>query len=283
MNSMSSPVSAEEAALAEERGSKKCALGRPSVLYACRLALLIAMLVIWQAMSGTLVPEFFISRPSAIFERLHEWAVDGSLFYNGAITAAEALLGFLIGSACGLFLAILLGRSALLSGVLNPFIMAFYSLPKVALAPLFILWIGIGFPMKVILTATIVFFLVFLNTYTGVCSVSRELVAIVKLMGATEGQVLRKVVIPSALTWMFAGLRISVPYALIGAIVGELMASNRGLGSMLISAQGQFDTAGVFGALIAISALSFLLNAAVKFAEVKSMPWQTKNAEEIRI
>jgi NitT/TauT family transport system permease protein len=192
-------------------------------------------------------------------------------------------LGFLIGSACGLILAILLGRSRLLSDVLNPFVMAFYSLPKVALAPLFILWVGIGFPMKVILTATIVFFLVFLNTYAGVRDVSRELVAIVKLMGATESQVLRKVVVPSALTWMFAGLRISVPYALIGAIVGELMASNRGLGAMLISAQGQFDTAGVFAALIAISTLSFLLNAAVKFAEVKSMPWQTVNSDDIRI
>jgi NitT/TauT family transport system permease protein len=283
MISMSSPIKAEEAALAAEPGSAKRAPGRPVMVNAYRLMLLIVLLVIWQTAAGTLVPEFFISRPSAIFERLYEWAADGSLFYNGAITAAEALLGFLIGSACGLVLAIFLGRSKLLSDVLNPFIMAFYSLPKVALAPLFILWIGIGFPMKVILTATIVFFLVFLNTYAGVRDVSRELIAIVKLMGATEGQVLRKVVIPSALTWMFAGLRISVPYALIGAIVGELMASNRGLGAMLISAQGQFDTAGVFAALIAISALSFLLNAAVKFAEVKSMPWQTANSDDIRI
>src|SRR3546814_7195594 len=122
---------------------------------------------------------------------------------------------------------------------LDPFIMAFYSLPKGALAPLFILWIGIGMDMKIVLTAAIVFFLVFLNTYTGVRNVSRELIAILNLMGANEPQVLTKVVLPSAVTWVFAGLRISVPYALIGAIVGELMASNRGLGYLLVQAQGQ--------------------------------------------
>src|SRR5690606_14130752 len=149
---------------------------------------------------------------------------------------------------------------------------------KVALAPLFILWIGIGMDMKIVLTAAIVFFLVFLNTYTGVRNVSRELVAILYLMGAGERHVLTKVVLPSAVTWVFAGLRISVPYALIGAIVGELMASNRGLGALLVQSQGQFDTAGVFAALIAIMILAFALNTAVKRDEVKVMPWKSGEA-----
>jgi NitT/TauT family transport system permease protein len=152
--------------------------------------------------------------------------------------------------------------------------MTIYSLPKVALAPLFILWIGIGMDMKVIFTAMIVFFLVFLNTYTGVRNVSRELISILRLMGANERQVLQRVVLPSAITWVFAGLKISVPYALIGAIVGELMASNKGLGALLVRAQGEFDTAGVFASLVAIMFLAVMSNGLVKLLERKLMPWK---------
>lgn len=253
-------------------------------MVAIRIALLCTLMIIWELAAGTVVPEFFISRPSAIFGRLSEWVMDGSFFYHAGITASEALLGFLLGATVGLFVGVLLGRAQLLAEVLDPFIMAFYSLPKIALAPLFILWIGIGMTMKVTLTATIVFFLVFLNTYSGVRNVSQELVAIVRLMGAKERHILTKVVLPSALTWVFAGLRISVPYALIGAIVGELMASNKGLGALLVSAQGQFDTAGVFAALIGITALSYLLNVAVKYAERRSMRWKNVDRDdEVRI
>lgn len=244
-----------------------------------RLALLAAFLIAWELASGPLVKEFFVSKPSAIFHTLFEWIADGSLFYHAGITATEAFAGFLIGGAIGMAVGVLLGRSEFLAQLLDPFIMAFYSLPKVALAPLFILWIGIGMDMKIVLTAAIVFFLVFLNTYTGVRNVSRELIAILNLMGAEERHVLTKVVLPSAVNWVFAGLRISVPYALIGAIVGELMASNRGLGFLLTSSQGQFDTAGVFAALIAIMTLAFILNTAVKFAETKAMPWKSAEAD----
>lgn len=244
-----------------------------------RLGLLAAILIGWELASGRLVAEFFISRPSAIFETLYNWVADGSLFYHAGITATEAFLGFVIGGAIGMAVGLLLGRSQFLAQLLDPFIMAFYSLPKVALAPLFILWIGIGMKMKIVLTAAIVFFLVFLNTYTGVRNVSRELIAILNLMGARERHVLTKVVLPSAVTWVFTGLRISVPYALIGAIVGELMASNRGLGALLVQAQGQFDTAGVFAALIAIMVLAFILNTAVKYAEIKVMPWKSAEAD----
>jgi NitT/TauT family transport system permease protein len=162
-----------------------------------------------------------------------------------------------------------------LADIFDPFIMMFYSLPKVALAPMFILWFGIGIDMKIYLTATIVFFLVFLNTYAGVRAVSREQIAILRLMGATEADILRKVVVPSAITWVFNGLRLSVPYALIGAIVGELIASNKGLGYLLADASGQFDTAAMFAALLAIMALALLLNIAVKWVEKRAMPWKS--------
>jgi NitT/TauT family transport system permease protein len=244
-----------------------------------RAAMLVAFVAFWQYASGRLVAEFFVSSPSRIAFRLWKWLQGGDLFFHMGITAAEALLGFVFGSLAGIAVGVLLGRREFLAKLLDPFILTIYSLPKVALAPLFILWIGIGMDMKVIFTATIVFFLVFLNTYTGVRNVSKELVSILKLMGANERQVLQKVVLPSAIAWVFAGLRISVPYSLIGAIVGELMASNRGLGALLVRAQGEFDTAGVFAALIAIMALAVISNGLVKVAERRLMPWKQVESE----
>lgn len=251
--------------------------GPRMILY--RLILAAAIILAWQFASGTLVAEFFISKPTKILEALQRQVTGGSLFFHMGITATEALSGFAIGASAGVTAGVLLGRIPFLSDLLQPFILAFYSLPKIALAPLFILWIGIGIWMKIVLTATVVFFLVFLNTFTGVRSVSRELVAILKLMGASERHVLFKVVLPSAIAWVFAGLRISVPYALIGAIVGELIAANRGLGFVLASATGQFDTAGVFSALLVIMAMAFVLNTAVRLAERWLMPWKTSESE----
>lgn len=239
-----------------------------------RVAILVAILLSWQLASGRLIAEFFISKPTDVVQILFRWISNGDLFYHAAITAFEAFLGFSLGAAIGISIGLFLGRAQKIAEVIDPFIMAFYSLPKLALAPLFILWFGIGLEMKIVLTATICFFLVFLNTYTGVRSVSREMVAILKLMGANERHVITKVVIPSAITWVFAGLRISVPYALIGAVVGELMASNRGLGFLLSSSAADFNTAGVFAALAAIVTLAALLNYGVSIAARLAMPWE---------
>jgi NitT/TauT family transport system permease protein len=249
-----------------------------------RALLLVAILAVWEFASGPLIPTFMISKPSLIFDVLLEWTEDGRIFFHAAITAVEAFSGFVVGSILGMTIGLLLGRIEALAKVIEPFIVAFNSLPKIALAPLFILWFGIGLDMKVALTATIVFFLVFYNTYTGVKAVSPELEAIMKLMGAKEIDVLKKVVIPSAVTWVFAGLRISVPYALIGAIVGELIAANRGLGFLLSSSAGQFQTAGVFAALVAITLLSFMLNALVDVLANKTTPWlREQDAREFSI
>jgi len=248
-------------------------------IWILRALFLVFVLGSWELASGRLASEFFISRPSLIYDQFMTWLWRGTIFYHGAITLIEAVAGFFLGGTIGMIMGIWLGRAHTTAEVLDPFIMMFYSLPKVALAPLFVLWFGIGIEMKIYLTATIVFFLVFLNTYTGVRSVSRELVAILKLMGASERHVMFKVVIPSAITWVFTGLRLSVPYALIGAIVGELIASNRGLGYLLANSAGQFDTTGVFAALIAIMIMAFFLNATVKGVEIKAMPWRDNNAK----
>lgn len=260
-------------------GSRGRPMGRRLKLHLYRLALLVVVIGAWQAASGTIVPEFFISKPTAILASLRAQILTGNLFFHIGITATEAFVGFVLGACAGVAVGVALGRFHFLADLLQPFILAFYSLPKIALAPLFILWIGIGMNMKIVLTGTVVFFLVFLNTFTGVRSVSKELEAILHLMGASERHVLAKVVLPSAITWVFAGLRISVPYALIGAIVGELIASNRGLGFVLANASGQFDTAGVFAALIVIMMLAFILNALVRVAEMKLMPWRSADSQ----
>ncbi len=243
-------------------------------LWALRAAVLAALLVAWEAASGRVISMFFLSRPSLIAVKFWQILMDGTLLNHMAITTGEAVSGFVIGGTAGALIGLALGRSKLLAETLDPFIVAFYSLPKVALAPMFILWFGVGYSMRILFTAIIVLFLVFLSTYTGVRNVSRELVTVFRLMGANERHLLRMVIVPSAFSWIFAGLRLSVPYALIGAIVAEILAGNAGLGYLVEHAAAQFDTAGVFAALAGVMVLALTLNYAVRLLERWVMPWR---------
>jgi sulfonate transport system permease protein len=243
-------------------------------LLAFRLLVLAAILALWEFASGRLISLFFLSRPSLIAAKFWTILIDGTLLTNMAITTGEAVSGFVIGGAAGALIGLVLGRSRMLAETLDPFIVAFYSLPKVALAPMFILWFGVGYQMRILFTAVIVLFLVFLSTYTGVRNVSRELVTVFRLMGANERHLLRMVIVPSAFSWIFAGLRLSVPYALIGAIVAEILAGNAGLGYLVEHAAAQFDTAGVFAALAGVMLLALTLNYAVRQLERWVMPWR---------
>jgi NitT/TauT family transport system permease protein len=243
-----------------------------------RIALVVAVIGLWQLSSGRFVNPLFIASPATVASRLWDLTISGKLIYHASFTAFHALAGFALGAVVGMAAGVLLGRMERLALVLDPFLMGFYSMPKIALAPLFILWFGVGSEMKILFVAMIVFLLVFLNTYAGVKQVSREQVTILKLMRASEAQILRKVVLPSAVTWMFIGLRLSVPYALIGAIMGEMLASNRGLGYVMADATSQFDTAGAFAGLVAIIAMGLLLNAAVRVAERLAMPWNASDS-----
>jgi NitT/TauT family transport system permease protein len=242
-------------------------------LLAGRLGLIAALLAMWEISARTFADEFFVSRPMVIGVKFAELITSGRLFFHGGITVVETLAGFLMGAAFGFVVGLLLGRNEGLARLLDPILVAINSLPKVALAPLFIMWFGIGIGMKINLTATIVFFLVFINTYHGVRNVNPELVDILRLMGARERHIVTKVIVPSALQWVFAGLQLSVPYALIGAVVGEMMAANRGLGYLLADAAGQLDTGGVFAALLGVIGLALLLQAAVRMFEKRLMPW----------
>lgn len=243
-------------------------------VYMFRLVTLGILLTAWELISGTLVSPFFISSPSDIGAKFWQLLIHGALIRHMLVTASEALVGFIVGGLAGAVTGLIFGRSEIISKIFDPFFVAFYSMPKVALAPLFILWFGIGYEMRILFTAVIVFFLVFLNTYTGVRSVSRELVTVFRLMGARERNLMRMVVLPSAFVWVFAGLRLSVPYALIGAIVAEMLAANSGLGYLVESGAAQFDTGSVFAALLGVMILALLLNTLVRLLEKMAMPWR---------
>ena len=236
--------------------------------------LLAAILLAWQIASGTVISEIWISKPSLIFAQLYAWINSGEIFFHAWITIQETVLGFIIGAVSGCVVGLVLGQAERVATILEPFIMAVYSLPKVALAPLFIVWFGIGIQMKIALAALIVFFLVFFNTFSGVRNVDRELIDTLRLMGASKFQLIQKVMLPSALTWIFTGLKISVPYALIGAIVGEVIASNRGLGFLVQSSANQYAIAGVFAALFVIMIVSMIMNVGINTLEHRYTHWK---------
>jgi len=240
----------------------------------CQVVLGLALLLLWQGVSGRLVDNFFISNPLDVGRRLVGWIADRSLFLHIWATVYATIMGFVAGAVIGVVLGIWLGVSPFTSRLLNPYLNALNALPKVALAPLFVLWFGLGIESKIALAAVLVLFLVFLNTYAGVREVDQDLIDGARLMKATRVQVITKVIIPSAMSWVFAGLKISVPYALIGAVLGEMIAANRGLGYLVQFSGSQFDSAGVFAVLIVIALLAVALNFLVEIVQHRMQQWR---------
>jgi NitT/TauT family transport system permease protein len=240
----------------------------------CQVVLGLVLLLLWQGASGRLVDNFFISNPLDVARRLIGWIADGSLFLHIWATVYATVMGFVAGAVIGVVLGIWLGVSPFTSQLLNPYLNALNALPKVALAPLFVLWFGLGIESKIALAAVLVLFLVFLNTYAGVREVDQDLIDGARLMKATRVQVITKVIIPSAMSWVFAGLKISVPYALIGAVLGEMIAANRGLGYLVQFSGSQFDTAGVFAVLLVIALLAVALNFLVEIVQHRMQQWR---------
>lgn len=243
-------------------------------LQAKRIALAAAMIVAWELIARAFGLQFYVSEPSLIVQRLASWVSDGTLLHHTWITLVETVVGFVVGAFFGIVAGLLMGRATATDAVLAPFLTGFYSLPKVALAPLFVLWFGIELKMKIIFVGIVVFFPVFLNTYAGVRNVGRELISILRLMGARERQLVSKVILPSAIVWVFVGLRLSIPYALIGALIAEMLASNQGLGYLVSSSSAMFDTASTMAALVVVVAIALCMNAAVRIAEQRLLPWR---------
>jgi NitT/TauT family transport system permease protein len=235
----------------------------------------VAAVALWEALvSAGAIDAFFVSRPTAIARRMWMWSGDGTIWRHLATTLEESLLGLLIGSALGIALGFWFGRSPRLAAIFDPYITMLNAVPRIVLAPLFLLWFGLGIWSKVALAVTLVFFVMFFSTYQGVRDADRVLVDNVRMLGASPRQLVRHVLVPSALTWIFSSLQASLGFAMVGAVVGEYLGSTRGLGYVIAQAEGTFDTTGVFAGMTVLAVVVVIVSAAVSRLERWLLRWK---------
>jgi NitT/TauT family transport system permease protein len=229
-----------------------------------RLAVLVGSLGAWEvSIRMKWLDAYLFSSPSAIGQRLVELAQNGKLQAHVYITAWETLLAFVIGAVFGIVLGMTLALSPRTTSVLDPFLVAVNGLPRAALAPLFVVWFGIGIASKVAVGASIVLFVCLFATYHGMRNTDAVLVQAIKALGATPRQILLKVELPFAVPWIVAGLKTSVAMALIGVVIGEFIAASRGLGWYIAYSGGTFDTTGVMAGLIVLGVMAVALDTLV--------------------
>jgi NitT/TauT family transport system permease protein len=224
-----------------------------------RCALIAALLVAWEFLSGPVIPRFWISSPSAIGKLLFAWITTGYLWPHLWATLLALGMGFAAGAAAGILVGLALGFFPRADRVLSPFFAAIYSVPNVALAPLFIVLFGIGLESKVALVALTVFLLVLYSTIDGVRDVDVDQTNAMRLMGAKRTEIAAKLMVPSALPWIFNGMRLAVRYAFAAVIVAELMAANKGIGFLVEHYAGNFNATGVFAAIAVLVVCSILM------------------------
>ncbi|QQO16658.1 ABC transporter permease [Bradyrhizobium diazoefficiens] len=249
-------------------------------LLALQMLVAIVCLVLWQVLSTVpvfgkiLLPPFFFSNPVDVFEQIIKWFASGVIWNHLWITLVESLLAFVIGSAGGVLVGFWFARQPLVAAVFDPYVKMVNALPRVVLAPIFALWLGLGIWSKVALGVTLVFFIVFFNVYQGVKEVSRTVLDNGRMLGMSERQLMQHVYWPSALSWMFSSLHTSVGFAVVGAVVGEYLGSAAGLGYLIQQAEGVFDVAGVFAGMFVLSAFVILIDFGVTLMERKLLVWR---------
>lgn len=231
-------------------------------------------LLVWEFLGAYAFDPFWSSRPSLIGERLWHLAKRGDLTWHMSATLTEAGLGLALGSVVGVSLGLLMARYTRAARITEPLFMGLYSLPRVALAPLFILWFGIGLQAKVMMSFSMVVFVFVLNVLEGVRALDRDPIDLMKTMGASNRYIVRRVLLPAILTWIIASFRISVGLALIGALVGELIGSSRGLGWYIERSAGQLDTTGVFTGIIVLVAIAMVANNIVALVSNRLTRWR---------
>jgi NitT/TauT family transport system permease protein len=242
---------------------------------AWQIGLFVAFLALWEYASERWISQLLVSRPTKIWETIVKWTLDGTFAKNVWVTIQATLMGFGLGAVLGMVFGYVMASWARIGQILEPFVTALYTLPRLALAPLFLMWFGLGMEFRVAFSATIVFFLVYYNTYFGVKEVSAELLAAVRIMGANRMQLAMRVVIPSALLWVTTGLKISVPYALVGVVVAEMLASDAGIGFLLAKSSAQFAAYGTFAAIAALLVISLALDWLLTALTSRALRWKS--------
>jgi NitT/TauT family transport system permease protein len=255
-----------------------------------QLGLFAALLAAWYVLtSPTLLPPlyfddpnkaaFFFGEPLKVAGRIWDWFSSGFIYPHLWVTLVETALAFVIGTVLGLVIGLWLALSPTASALLDPYLKAVNSMPRVILAPIFAMWFGLDMGSKVALGVTLVFFIVFFNVYQGVREVSHTVLANARMLGANERQLLRHVYVPSAMSWVFASLHNSVGLAFVGAVVGEYLGSSRGVGYLILQAEGAFDINTVMAGILVLTAFALALDAGVGRIERRLMRWQPAAGE----
>ncbi len=266
------------------------ALRRRLIVNGLRLLLLVIIIGGWglgaRLYTATKVgiDPFFWGQPSGVWEQLVTWVTQGTsqgpLWEQIAVTLEEAIIGFAIGVVLGVVFGIVLGRNQFLADVFSPYIKAANSIPRVMLAPLFLIGFGLGMQSKVALAVVLVFFIVFFNAFQGVREVDRNLLANAHILGASNRQLSTHVIIPSALSWILASLHVSFAFALVGAVVGEFIGGIQGVGLMVQVAGANFNANGVFASIVILAVVALLAEALVTWLENRLVRWRPNQAAE---
>jgi NitT/TauT family transport system permease protein len=255
-------------------------------LLAMQIAVAVIGIALWYLLStypvfGHIVlPPFFFSNPVDVFTQVIDWFATGVIWKHLAITLWESILAFVIGSLGGVLVGFWFARKPLVAAVFDPYVKMANALPRVVLAPIFTLWLGLGIWSKVALGVTLVFFIVFFNVYQGVKEVSLVVRDNGRMLGMSERQLMRHVYWPSALSWMFSSLHTSVGFAVVGAVVGEYLGSAAGLGYLIQQAEGVFDVAGVFAGMFVLSIFVVLIDIGVTLVERRLLVWRPDATQE---
>ena len=264
---------------------------RAGTLRLWQLMLLVLLFVFWYVMTqpGLIPPfmfdndrqaAFFFGQPLVVLHRIWTWFVlDADIYPHLWVTLMEAVAAFGIGAVLGLGAGLWLALAPMASAILDPFIKAANSMPRIILAPIFSVWFGLGMGSKIALGVTLVFFIVFFNVYQGVKEVSPVVLANARMLGASQRQLLRHVYLPSATSWVFSSLHTSVGLAFVGAVVGEYLGSASGVGYLILQAEGSFDINTVMAGILVLTAFALALDAAVGRIEKRLMKWQPKVGE----
>ena len=240
-----------------------------------RVGLLLAFLALWEISTRRgWIDKFFVSQPTVLAAQIYDWVRTGFIFRHLWVTMQETIIGFLLGTLLGVVVGFLFAHWEKLAYIFDPLMVALNAMPRVVLAPLFILWFGLGLLSKVVMVISLVFFVVFFSTYTGIREVDRDLVNNARILGATQRHMIRHVLLPSALTWIFSSLRTSVGFALIGAVVGEYLGSHEGMGYIISFAESMFNATGVLAGLIVLMAAVATIDFGLKKLDARFSYWK---------
>jgi len=251
----------------------------PWSVNAGRLGAVLLLFAVWELGAGRLFDIFYFSKPSLIVAHFAKEMVDPGFYNDLWVTGLELVLGYTSGGAAGIALGILLARWRYVARICDPFLLAVNSVPRIAVAPMLIVWFGIGIASKVFLAATLVFFITFFNTLSGIRGVDKALCDVARVQGASEWQIFTKVMLPHASAWILTGLKMSLPFGLVGVILGEFLVSSEGLGFRLNGYATGYNTTGAIAMILIMMFLMMALTAVADRIDARVMRWRPSDRE----